>query len=185
MNARYVTPEPPATDDPGLSTESLDLSSDDTGSFKHQMTQDERLRARALLAVGLSRSKFAAQIGKSYRQIRTAVTSRLTTNKGKGRPHALMSAQKQELYNYIESSQEHRLAPWIQLLLLLGWDVSERTVRQALKEGGFGRRHTRTKPSISEANRKKKLKWAKEHVHWTVKDWKNILWTDETWTTSG
>lgn len=35
------------------------------------------------------------------------------------------------------------------------------------------------KPFISEANRVKRLKWAKEHVGWTKEQWENVLWTDE------
>ena len=42
----------------------------------------------------------------------------------------------------------------------------------------FGRRPAK-KPLISAKNRKARLKFAKEHLHWTVKDWSKILWTDE------
>ena len=29
------------------------------------------------------------------------------------------------------------------------------------------------------ANKRKRLRWAKEHRHWTEEDWKKALWTDE------
>lgn len=63
----------------------------------------------------------------------------------------------------------------------LGWDVSEDTIRHALRKAGFSRRVTRQKPSISEANRLLRLAWAREHVNWTKEQWESILWSDETW----
>lgn len=29
------------------------------------------------------------------------------------------------------------------------------------------------------ANKNKRLRWAKEHRHWTLEYWKKVLWTDE------
>jgi hypothetical protein len=26
---------------------------------------------------------------------------------------------------------------------------------------------------------KKRVRWCKEHLHWTIKDWKKVLWSDE------
>ena len=41
------------------------------------------------------------------------------------------------------------------------------------------------KPPISEKNRQYRLQWALEHVNWTMAQWYEILWTDETWITGG
>ena len=42
----------------------------------------------------------------------------------------------------------------------------------------FGRIAVR-KPLLRSVNKQKRLKWAKEHEKWTVKQWKKVLWTDE------
>ncbi len=35
------------------------------------------------------------------------------------------------------------------------------------------------KPFVSAVNIKKRLIWAKEHLHWTVEQWRTVFWTDE------
>ncbi len=35
------------------------------------------------------------------------------------------------------------------------------------------------KPLISEANRKKRLQFAREHKDWTLEQWKKVMWSDE------
>lgn len=49
------------------------------------------------------------------------------------------------------------------------------------EKAGFSRRVARRKPPISERNRQARLRFAIEHIGWTVEDWKKILWSDETW----
>jgi protein associated with RNAse G/E len=61
----------------------------------------------------------------------------------------------------------------------LGWY----TIRNALRNAGFKRYVARRKPPISETTRVKYLAFAIEHLNWTIKDWKYILWSDETWAT--
>ncbi|KAG0884005.1 hypothetical protein G6F34_013398 [Rhizopus arrhizus] len=36
------------------------------------------------------------------------------------------------------------------------------------------------KPLINERNRKRRLQWARQHIDWTVNDWMNVIWSDET-----
>jgi hypothetical protein len=37
----------------------------------------------------------------------------------------------------------------------------------------------RKKTYLRLANKKKRLRWSKEHRHWTEEYWKKVLWTDE------
>jgi transposase len=61
----------------------------------------------------------------------------------------------------------------------IGLDISKRTARRRLNEAGlFGRRPSR-KPLISEANRKARAAFAKDHLHWTKEEWAKVLWSDE------
>lgn len=63
--------------------------------------------------------------------------------------------------------------------------VSPMTLRHALKKRGYTRCKALRKPPLSQENRHVRLAWALEHVNWDYEQWKNILWTDETWATSG
>jgi hypothetical protein len=67
----------------------------------------------------------------------------------------------------------------------MDYGVKKQAIRLVLLREGFHRRLTMRKPLISEKNRKIRLDWAQEHVKWTMAQWYEILWTDETWITSG
>jgi Transposase/Homeodomain-like domain len=37
----------------------------------------------------------------------------------------------------------------------------------------------RTKPFLSDVHKKQWLEWAESHAHWTVADWKSVIFSDE------
>lgn len=58
--------------------------------------------------------------------------------------------------------------------------VHERTIRNRIREVGHFKSYWSTKkPFISPANRVKRLQWAKDHLSWTVQQWRQVLWSDE------
>lgn len=58
-------------------------------------------------------------------------------------------------------------------------DISARTIRRRLGEKGLKGCKARKKPWLSEANRKKRLNWAKFHQDWSAQDWAKVVWSDE------
>lgn len=60
-----------------------------------------------------------------------------------------------------------------------GVTISESTVRRRLQAGGLHGRRPAKKPFISVKNRKARLEFAKKHLHWTRRQWENVLWSDE------
>src|SRR5271170_3585617 len=62
----------------------------------------------------------------------------------------------------------------------LGVKASPSTVHRALKEAGLGAIEKPKKPLLSEANRRKRLAFAKRHQHWTIDDWRRVVWSEET-----
>lgn len=62
----------------------------------------------------------------------------------------------------------------------LNKDVTPRTVRNALKEAGMESVVKPKKPYLSAKNIKDRLSWAKNHLDWTLDDWKRVVWSDET-----
>uniref|UniRef100_A0A915ED75 Transposase Tc1-like domain-containing protein n=1 Tax=Ditylenchus dipsaci TaxID=166011 RepID=A0A915ED75_9BILA len=69
-------------------------------------------------------------------------------------------------------------APEIRTQLKLD-DITVRTVQNRLMEVGLFGRRPAEKPFISPKNVKERLKFAKDHQNWSVNDWKNVLWSDE------
>lgn len=58
-------------------------------------------------------------------------------------------------------------------------NISVRTVRRRLESFGLHGRHGVKKPLITKKNKIARLKFAREHLHWSVKDWSNVLFSDE------
>ena len=44
---------------------------------------------------------------------------------------------------------------------------------------GFNGRGVAHKPKITMLNPKRRLEWCKGHRHWTLEQWKLVLWSDE------
>jgi transposase len=57
--------------------------------------------------------------------------------------------------------------------------ASTMTVRRELRGMGFHGRAAAHKRNISLMNAKRLLKWCKERRHWTVDNWKRVIWSDE------
>lgn len=58
--------------------------------------------------------------------------------------------------------------------------VSKRTVQRSLYREGYNRRVVKKKVRIREVNRKKRVKWAKEKIRWSVeRHWKKVIFSDE------
>ncbi|KAG1572695.1 hypothetical protein G6F47_013585 [Rhizopus delemar] len=61
-----------------------------------------------------------------------------------------------------------------------GISLSDSTVRRVLKKAGFIAFVKPQKPLLRSQNIMKRLQWAKSHQHWTVDDWKRVIFSDET-----
>ena len=61
-----------------------------------------------------------------------------------------------------------------------GIEASLNTIRRNLKKVGLRSCVAQRKPAISAVNHAKRLQWAREHQHWTLRQWKTVMWTDET-----
>jgi transposase len=61
-----------------------------------------------------------------------------------------------------------------------GHEIAPRTVWKVLRQAGYSQCKLTIKPGLNKENMKKRLDWCLAHEHWTLEDWKNVIWTDET-----
>ena len=52
--------------------------------------------------------------------------------------------------------------------------VSTSTMKRRLRDAGLLGRVAKKKSYLRLANKKKRLRWAKEYIHWTEEDWKKV-----------
>ncbi len=57
--------------------------------------------------------------------------------------------------------------------------ISECTTCRTLKQMVYSSRRPHRVPLLSTKNRKRRLLFTKAHQNWTIEDWKNIAWSDE------
>ena len=58
-------------------------------------------------------------------------------------------------------------------------EVSICTVRKALKNAGLNSRIAKKKPFLKESHIKNRREFVKNYSSWTMDEWKNVIWTDE------
>jgi transposase len=104
-----------------------------------------------------------------------------------GAPPILRGAEAQRVIDFIKRDKITRQMPATQICAELYPDeeVGVIAVRACLRRAGIKRRWAKKKPVISETNRRRRLQFAQEHLHWTAEDWMKVLWSDETWAGSG
>jgi transposase len=61
-----------------------------------------------------------------------------------------------------------------------GLDISASTVWRVLRKAGYKKTKPTRKPGLTKKMRDERLAWCREHEDWTLEDWKNVIWTDET-----
>lgn len=59
-------------------------------------------------------------------------------------------------------------------------DLSVATIKRRLAEGGRFARKPVHKPLLTMKAKKLRLQWARQHRHWTVRDWEKVIFSDET-----
>jgi len=96
-----------------------------------------------------------------------------------GRPPLLTDREERTLIKTVREDRQESLQQITVKFNDLGLTpISTGTARRVLhKHDYFGRVGTR-KPFVSENNRKKRLKWSRERVHWD-EEWNTVIWSDE------
>ena len=77
-----------------------------------------------------------------------------------------------QLIRFIRINKATRQFSLTQLKKIFRLNVHENTIRRALNEAGYNHRIARRCVFLNKRDQAQRLKFAKEHRHWTVEDWK-------------
>uniref|UniRef100_A0A3Q0SXG1 Transposase Tc1-like domain-containing protein n=1 Tax=Amphilophus citrinellus TaxID=61819 RepID=A0A3Q0SXG1_AMPCI len=154
---------------------------------RRELTEKERVRIKALHDAGWSFRRIGQDIKCSHSVVKYALESIAETGtykmrQGRGRKQKLTEADVRHLK--ILSTRDRRkttadLQAEINASRSESEKVSRMTISRRLNEQGLKGRIPAKKPLLRPANTQKRLRFAREHKHWTVDDWKKVLWTDE------
>ncbi|KAG1536131.1 hypothetical protein G6F49_013039 [Rhizopus delemar] len=147
------------------------------------LTEDRKNTIEFYLRQGFSYHKIAKLVkvsSSTVHKIRLELGLPARIDKG-GRPKALTKREQQHLVRAVTvDGLENAVQAQQSLEQNLGKSVSVDTVRRALRDAGLVSFVRPKKPLINERNRKRRLQWARQHIDWTVNDWMNVIWSDET-----
>jgi transposase len=97
--------------------------------------------------------------------------------KGSGRPRKMNDG---DLRQVVLAVKRERYITCSRIKRELRLEVSARTVNRRLTETKeIYSAWTQAKPWISKDNRVRRVQWCKDHLEWTLEDWKSVLWSDE------
>ena len=137
----------------------------------------------ALLQHGDSTRQIASQLNISYPTV-SRIRQEMLPDKQKslgGHPHALT---KQDEYSLLCSISSGCCSTAVEAQKNLrehqNINISAQTVRNTLKKNGMKAYVKAKKPLITQKHKKQHLEFAKKYKDWTVEDWRNVVFSDET-----
>jgi Transposase len=103
-----------------------------------------------------------------------------TAQKRQGKPKKINNIELHQVINIIEKNRRATAEEIAcKFSALIGKTVSIRSIRRYLKELGYRGCAGVRKPLISEKNREIRLQWANDHENWTMDQWMDVIWSDE------
>ena len=96
-----------------------------------------------------------------------------------GRPKKVTEDVTAKIVNIISRNRASRELNLEEIAYRVG-GISAESVRRVLKKGGYRKVKTTKKPGLSQEQKDQRLAFAIAHADWTLENWKNVIWSDET-----
>uniref|UniRef100_A0A7I5ECG5 Paired domain-containing protein n=1 Tax=Haemonchus contortus TaxID=6289 RepID=A0A7I5ECG5_HAECO len=123
---------------------------------------------------GVSRSTITKAIGRI--KARGGPTKRAST----GRPRITTPADDRKI---VRASRQDPRRTSSDIMTEISTTVtplpSQSTISRRLRDVGLHARRPEKKPLVSPKNRRARLGWACRHLHWTLDQWREVIWSDE------
>ena len=137
----------------------------------------------SMLDAGHSAGKIASATGyhiSTISRLRSQHCSHIPKSAG-GRPSKLSSTNIRHAVHLISSGKAGTAVDVAKTLSnITNQPLSAQTVRRSLKKAGMKAVVKKKKPFLKQRHRKARMDFVLTHQHWTVEDWKKVVWSDET-----
>jgi ketohexokinase/beta-glucosidase len=147
------------------------------------LSDEEKAMIALLVTQGKSEREIAKKIGCAKSQVgkwkhRFLAGESLRRRPGSGRPRKLTVMESRE--TVLKAKRDHLITTREIRQELGREDVCLSTINRAIHRHGELKSYWQTnKVFISEVNQKKRVKWCKDHLHWTSEDWNKVMFSDE------
>ena len=149
------------------------------------VSKDKKIEVTALLKDDQSQRTVAKKVGVSQCCVgnvakKLKVDAPLTNAPGQGRKRLSTEREDRRLLQICKADRtkcNRQLSS--EFTLSNGTQLSARTIRRRLLDGGYRSYTAKRKPIRNASQRKLRLQFANDHITWLPYDWKRIIWTDE------
>jgi transposase len=148
--------------------------------------EQQRVNIWTLREQGLSWNKISQMTGKDRKTIRRICkrvkeSGSFKDKSRSGRPSKLSERDRRMVVGVLRKSP-NKTAEAVRKEVLSSHNIKvcRKTIARVLKESGYVSRVKKKKPFLTSSHKKARLKWAKSHATWTVDEWRNVIWSDET-----
>ena len=125
--------------------------------------------------VGCSRSAVVSVFNKWRNQGETT-----SKRRGVGRPPLITDVGRRRLGRQVKQDRRRTVAELTSDFNAgQSTSVSEHTVHRTLLTMGLRSRRPMHVPMLTPRHRQLRLKWARDHRHWTLAQWQSVAWSDE------
>lgn len=97
-----------------------------------------------------------------------------------GRPVIVASSSRALIKRKVLNGELLTATEVYKALCKLGYDLTPKSAANVLKSMNFNSAIKKKKPFMTAVHKKKRLQWAKNHLHWTSDDWRRVVFSDET-----
>ena len=153
-----------------------------------QLTPRKKAAVLELRKVGLSHRKIARQLNFSNTAIsnfinRVELTSDLNRKVGTGKGNRKSTEDDDDVLEQLSLQDRFRTANELRAdwRKSTGVDVSKHTVNRRLLLLDLPAMKPRRKPLLGEAQCQRRLAFATRYHHWNLREWKRVIFSDETW----
>ncbi len=150
-------------------------------------------KTRGAIIYGKICGQSGRTIAKQLRYSKTAVydvlkclretDSSTPKKKRTGHPPLLNIPAQQELKAFVQENAENRQLCSTKLSTVwtarINKPISAITIRRNLKKVGLSAHFPRHKPAMTEKHCQARLEWARAHEKWTTRQWRRVLFSDE------
>lgn len=150
-----------------------------------ELSISDRSKIIAYSKLGVTYRSIAAELGcsigtVSYNIKKYQNTEEVVKKLRSGRKDSLSTKEKKAIViNSVRNRHKSVAVLTSEFNITRQQPVSLSTVRKVLIKNNLNGRVAAKKPFLRSQNIQKRLKFAKDHQHWTVEDWKRVFFTDE------
>lgn len=148
-----------------------------------RLSPDERGRALGLLEANYSARAIARRMNCHHRTITNLAERYQRTNSSRDRPRSgrpRVTTRRDDRHIERDHLRDRHLPAAQTADTFPGPNgVASRTVRRRLRTAGLHSRRPYVGPQLTPQHRQRRLQWAQQHLRWTRRDWRGVVFSDE------